>query len=60
MSWLLPAAAVAVALGEAGHDRGAVGGRWLGQDDEMPGDAEEGIGIEMLPLVLSLAIFNRN
>ena len=28
-SRLLSAAAVAVALGEAGHDRGAVGGRWL-------------------------------
>jgi hypothetical protein len=27
---LLPAAAVAVVLGEAGHDRGAVGSRWLG------------------------------
>ena len=32
MSRLLPAAAVAVALGEARHDRGTVGGRWLGRD----------------------------
>ena len=29
---MLPATAVAVALGEAGYDRGAVGGRWLRWD----------------------------
>jgi len=33
-------------------------GPWAaGGSSEMPGDAEEGIGIEMLPLVLSLAPF---
>ena len=31
-SWLPPAAAGAVALEEAGHDRGTVGDRWLRRD----------------------------
>ena len=44
-------AAVAVALGRLGT---IAGPRAAGGSGEMQGGAEEGIGIEMLPLVLSL------